>query len=216
MLTACDQQQYSEAINENSVASANKTSPQSLHHWIILQRQSFAALDGSSTERHVIRKPLIVPPVKPLNSKHTIEQSAMTSLETNHILRRQSTACSSQQSLALRLDKKISTGTSCSVYSAAQSTEEKVMRVNPKALCKANSDPHHEVKSQMTFATRMVRQFSSEAQSAETKKESGPLSMIELELVLLSIIRQLLQTVSYLHSRQIVHRDIRLDTVEVF
>ncbi len=33
---------------------------------------------------------------------------------------------------------------------------------------------------------------------------------------MLSIIKQLLQAVSYLHSRQIVHRDLRLDTVEVY
>lgn len=42
------------------------------------------------------------------------------------------------------------------------------------------------------------------------------MNLIELELVLISIVRQLLQVVSYLHSRKIVHRDIRLETVEVF
>ena len=33
---------------------------------------------------------------------------------------------------------------------------------------------------------------------------------------MLSIVKQLLQAVNYLHSRQIVHRDLRLDTVEVY
>ena len=42
------------------------------------------------------------------------------------------------------------------------------------------------------------------------------MTLAELEITLILIIRQLLQAVNYLHNRKIVHRDIRLDTVEVF
>ena len=41
-------------------------------------------------------------------------------------------------------------------------------------------------------------------------------SITEHEMAMLSIVRQLLQVVSYLHDRLIAHRDIRLETVEVY
>jgi len=54
-------------------------------------------------------------------------------------------------------------------------------------------------------------------QEIQSKMESGAQrsmsSVLDHEITVLSILRQLLQSVSYLHRHGIVHRDIRLETV---
>lgn len=63
------------------------------------------------------------------------------------------------------------------------------------------------------MTSRLVQELSARSHRVESEKVK---SITEHEMAMLSIVRQLLQVVSYLHDRLIAHRDIRLETVEIY
>lgn len=63
------------------------------------------------------------------------------------------------------------------------------------------------------MTSRLVQELSARSHRVESDKVK---SIVEHEMTMLTIVRQLLQVVSYLHDRLIAHRDIRMETVEVY
>ena len=99
------------------------------------------------------------------------------------------------------------------LYTAECIVQANLDELNPETLFQKGKGSAAVSSEYVTLTTKLVTKLSSKQNS---DLESSDMTLHELEIMILSIIRQLLSVVNYLHNRSIVHRDIRLETVDIF
>ena len=87
-------------------------------------------------------------------------------------------------------------------------------KLNPETLFLKNANAVS--NEYATLTTKLVTQLSAKHHEATASDPLLLTTLEQLEDKLITIFGQLLQVVNYLHQRNIVHRDIRLETVDLF
>ena len=96
------------------------------------------------------------------------------------------------------------------LYAAESMVQANLDKLNPETLFQKSANAVSNEYAMLT--TKLVTRLSSQQNEASAINST---TLEQLEDKLLTIFSQLLQVVNYLHQRNIVHRDIRLETVDI-